>query len=42
MDQFDEDFDRYIKNLERRMWLSIGVTIIISIVVILISGICYC
>jgi hypothetical protein len=41
MDQFDEDFDKYIKSLERRMWKCLGFTLIIGMVVILLCGICY-
>ena len=41
MDQFDNDFDEYIKQLERKMWKGLGFTLIIAITIFLIVGICY-
>jgi hypothetical protein len=41
MDQFDNDFEKYIKQLERRMWRALGIVGIIAMVVILLIGICY-
>jgi len=41
MDQFDNDFEEYLKQLERRMWRALGYVGIIAMVVILIYGICY-
>lgn len=41
MDQFDNDFEEFIKQLERRMWRALGIVGIIVMVLILIYGICY-
>ena len=41
MDQFDNDFNEYIKQLEGRMWRALGIIGIIAMVVILLIGICY-
>ena len=41
MDQFDNDFNDYVKKLERRMWKSLGYIFIIGITALFIALICY-
>lgn len=41
MNDFDEDFDKYLKKIEARMWKGLAFTVIVGLVSLLILAIVY-
>ena len=41
MNDFDKDFERYIKKVERRMYLGLVISVVVFLTALLIALICY-